>query len=232
MRRPKAAMLQWARERWFSVKEHLFLRRYDNRADRFGAIYAKRIWQNPESASGFGSTLAATAQLRRGLEELVEEEAIETILDAPCGDYNWQSRMRIDADYTGVDIVPDLIAENTARFGSARVAFAVADLVEDDLPGADLVLCRECLNHLPLGDAIRALDNVAGAARRFLLVTHYPDCSSNTEQAASFRFRRLNLTLPPFNLRAPDGFIGEGDYEAGKQVAIWRLEAGPLRARH
>ena len=219
-------MIQWARRIWFGIKESRFLRQYRDRAGRFGAIYAQRMWQNPESASGFGSTLAATAQLRDGLETLLAEEEIGSVLDAPCGDFNWQSHLRMDADYLGLDIVPDLIAENRLRHGTDRVRFDVADVVEDSLPGADLVMCRECLNHLGLDDARKAAENLAGAARRFLVITHYPDCRENVDQPASFRYRQLNLTLPPFNFRAPDASIDESNYEEGKRMAIWRLDAG------
>ena len=222
-------MIAAARSLWFAFKERLFLRRHATRKERFSAIYSERIWQNPETASGFGSTLAATADLRAGLRQLIAAEEVGCILDAPCGDYNWQGELAFEGDYLGLDIVPDLIARNSLEHGSPRKRFAVADLVEDELPGAELVLCRDCLNHLPLADADRGLANLEHAAQRFLLVTHYPACTSNVEQEASFRYRPLNLTLPPFSLRQPDEIIDESAFEAGKQVAIWRIGAGCLR---
>ena len=223
-------MIRQARSLWFSFKERLFLRRHATRAQRFSAIYEERIWQNPETASGFGSTLSATGELRRGLVALIEQEGVLSILDAPCGDYNWQPALGFVGHYTGVDIVPDLIAENRRQYGNDRTGFEVVDLVEEVLPRAELVLCRECLNHLPLEDAAKALEHLEQAAQRFLLVTHYPGCTANQEQPASFRYRPLNMTLPPFSLRPPDAVIEESAFEAGKQVAIWRMEGRALRA--
>ena len=223
-------MIAAARSLWFAFKERLFLRRHATREERFSAIYHERIWQNPESASGFGSTLAATADLRAGLARFIAAERVKSILDAPCGDYNWQGELAFEGDYLGLDIVPDLIARNTREHGSPHTSFAVADIVEDAIPASELVLCRECLNHLPLADAAKALANLERAAQRFVLVTHYPACTLNVEQPASFRYRPLNLTLPPFSLRQPDEIIDEGAFEAGKQVAIWRMGEQPLRA--
>ena len=218
-----------ARRVWFAVKERLFLQRHRSQADRFGAIYRERLWQNPETASGFGSTLAATRELRSGLATLISEKDIASWLDAPCGDFNWQSALDFNGHYVGADIVPEMIAANRQRHGNDRREFIVADIVRDELPAAQMVLCRECLNHLPLEDGVKALANLERSATRFVLVTHYPYLSGNRQQAASLRYRPLNLTLPPFGLREPDATIDEGAFEPGKQVAIWDLANGPLR---
>jgi SAM-dependent methyltransferase len=222
-------MLIWRLRRgWFSIKEAIFLRRYRGRGERFAQIYRQRLWGSPESASGEGSTLEATGPTRVALARLIESHAIRSILDAPCGDFNWMSQVPFAGDYTGVDIVPELIAANAARFGAARRRFAVGDIVAEPLPEADLVLCRECLNHLPLADACAALERLAEAARKLLVVTHYPQVRFNPDQPASFRFRRLNLELAPFGLRPPDAVIDESHFSPGKVLAVWDMTT-PLR---
>lgn len=224
-------MINRLRNAWFKTKELLFLRQNRDRSQRFGEIYRKRLWKNPESASGFGSTLAATEPTRKALADLIRDHSIGSILDAPCGDFNWMSHLEFAGDYTGLDIVPELIAENNRLHGNARRHFAVGDIVLEDLPFADLVMCRECLNHLPLGDGKDALEHLAKATRKLLLVTHYPQILNNAEQPASFRFRSLNLTLPPFNLRQPDHIIDESHFEAGKVLGVWDVSAGSVISR-
>ena len=209
----------------------MFLGKHRTIADRFGAIYHRRMWQNPESASGFGSTMEATGQLRAGLEALFAEHEVTSWLDAPCGDFNWQGAVAFGGTYIGADIVPELIADTSRAHAGEGRSFIVADIARDTLPQAEAVLCRECLNHLPLADGLAALANLEGAASRFVMVTHYPDCTANAEQPASFRYRPLNLTRAPFDLRGPDASIDEGAFEPGKQVAIWDLAKGPLRRR-
>lgn len=222
-------IVDYLRRAWFAIKERVFLWRNANRHARFAAIYARNLWKNPESASGYGSTLDATRQARTGIEQLIGHFGITSILDVPCGDFNWMQALRFDGAYTGGDIVPDLIAANTARYGSDMRRFQVLDLVADTLPAADLVLCRECLNHLSLPEAAAAAANLGAAAGRLLVITHYPDHAENADQPASFRYRRLNLTLPPFNLRAPDRMIDESETEPGKVLAVWDVTTAPLR---
>lgn len=215
-----------ARSIWFAIKEWLFLSRYGERGTRFSAIYRNNMWKNAESASGFGSTLEATRQAREGLERLIRQHAVQSILDAPCGDFNWMRHLRFDGSYTGGDIVPDLVAANNASYGTDKRQFVAIDLVTHQLPRADLVLCRECLNHLSLDEAAAALKNLAAAAGKLLVVTHYPAHPANTDQAASFRYRSLNLTLAPFNLREPDELIDESHSEPGKVLAVWDISRG------
>ena len=220
-------LLYRARLAWFSLKEALFLRRHATRAARFAAIYGRRLWgAGEESASGEGSSLVATAAARSGLAGLIAAHRVGSILDAPCGDCHWIAQVSFAGDYRGVDIVPELIAANRTRHTGPGRSFAVADIVNDPVPPADLVLCRECLNHLPLADGRAALANLAAAAGKLLVVTHHPAIIENGDQAASFRFRRLNLTLPPFGLRAPDALIDEGEWAEGKTLAVWDMARG------
>ena len=221
-----SSLVRLARGAWFALKERVFLRRHAGRRARFDAIYHGNMWKNPESASGFGSTLLATRQAREGLECLIAAHGIRSILDAPCGDFNWMRELRFDGEYIGGEIVPGLIEANQARYGSDKRRFLHFDLVADDLPRADLVLCRECLNHLSLEEAAAALRNLAQAARKLLIVTHYPQHGSNADQQASFRYRHLNLTRAPFGLRLPDTVIDESESEPGKVLAVWDLNKG------
>ncbi|MFN5901647.1 MAG: class I SAM-dependent methyltransferase [Novosphingobium sp.] len=212
-----------ARNFWFKIREQLFLSRYGERKARFAAIYRNNMWKNAESASGFGSTLDATRQAREGLEQLIQQYDVQSILDAPCGDFNWMKELQFDGHYTGGDIVADLIAANNARYASDKSRFQQIDLVADQLPSADLVLCRECLNHLSLAEAAAALNNLVTASRKVLVVTHYPALTANADQETSFRYRPLNLTHAPFNLPKPDAVIDECASEQGKVLGVWDI---------
>ena len=223
---PRASAADLARRVWFKIKERIFIALLPSRNARFRAIFRRRMWKNPESFSGFGSTLQATGEARAGLASLIAEHSIRSILDAPCGDFNWMRELAFEGNYLGLDIVPELIARNVELYRDARRDFAVADIVAERLPVRDLVLCRECLNHLPLADGRAALGNLADAAGRLLVVTHYPAQARNAEQPASFRFRPLNLTLAPFWLREPDRVIDESGSEAGKVLAVWDKQRG------
>src|ERR1700690_4609194 len=65
-------------------------------------------WGDAESISGPGSNLRVTEEIRKAIPELIADLGVRSILDIPCGDFNWMSRLDLGVDYTGADIV-DLI---------------------------------------------------------------------------------------------------------------------------
>jgi SAM-dependent methyltransferase len=213
---------------WFAARERYFLFQNPSRAGRFATIYRERMWGNSESASGFGSMLQATIGTRTGMESLLRAHSIGSLLDAPCGDFNWMRQLRFEGQYTGCDIVEDLIAQNQRLYGNERRLFRRLDICQDELPQCDLVLCRECLNHISFDEIARALPNLERAARMLLVITHHPGVKENRDQTSSFRFRPLNFTLSPFGFRSPDALIDEGDYDPGKCLGVWDLRRGGL----
>src|SRR5262249_52047244 len=128
-------------------------------AARFERIEQTNLWGAATSVSGLGSEDRATAAIREALPGLLQRCGARSLLDAPCGDAGWIGSVKLDVDYTGIDIVPSLIAANTARAarGEMRGRFLVADITSDALPACDLVLCRDCLVHLSFQNIARAV---------------------------------------------------------------------------
>ena len=65
----------------------------------FNAIYEADYWDTPESKSGGGSTIKATAQYVPQLIAAINELGVKSMFDAPCGDLNW---MPLVIDQTGI----------------------------------------------------------------------------------------------------------------------------------
>ena len=65
--------------------------------------------------------------------------------------------------YHGIDIVPGLIADLQQRADAGELpgTYKLADLTCDDLPGCDVILCRDCLVHLSFANVERAVANMA-----------------------------------------------------------------------
>ena len=197
--------------------------------DRFGEIFRQNIWGSPETASGVGSTLDATQAIRAGLVDICKEFNIRSLLDAPCGDYGWMSSLMLPLEsYTGVDIVPELVEKNQRVYQTKNVRFAVADLTNDELPKADVILCRDCLVHLSFQNIKKALANFAHSQSAYLLTTTFPEHNDNAD-IEDGDWRLLNLERSPFDFPEPLRLINErctefaGAYD-DKSLALWRID--------
>lgn len=192
--------------------------------------YETNEWESNESVSGPGSTINYTENIRREIPRLVGKLAIQTILDAPCGDYNWFKLIKWDKEisYIGGDIVQPLVESNQSSYGNQNVKFIKIDIMQDVLPAADLWLCRDCLFHLSQHDIMLVIDNFLRSDIRYLLTTTYSECDENWDIPTG-SFRLLNLQLPPYSFCKPITMID--DWIEGhpvRHLALWDQES--LRA--
>jgi len=191
----------------------------------FQHIHDTNLWGAPESVSGLGSELDATRTLREALPALLAELKVEVLLDLPCGDFGWLSRTELPVKrYVGGDIVASIVERNRALYGKE---FMQLDLCSSELPKADLVLCRDCLVHLPFEWIERAVANLKRSGSKWLLTTTFLECDKN-EDIAVGDWRILNLELAPFCWKPPERVIVEGCTESGggyrdKALGLWQI---------
>ena len=197
----------------------------------FTNIYKANAWQDAESVSGPGSTRARGADFRAGLISLIDAYGIRSIVDAPCGDFNWMQDVLAERDllYTGVDVVEPLIQNNIRRHARASRRFLCADITRADLPAADLILCRDGLVHLSFADARAAIRNFRRSGARHLLATTFVDRTRNADIATG-GWRTLNLQSAPFHLPPPLALVDEhcrisGGQYRDKRLGLWTLAA-------
>lgn len=198
--------------------------------DVFRYIYERNAWNSRESASGVGSELGRTEALRREFPRLLEQLETRTLLDVPCGDLNWISRVDLSGiSYIGGDIVPELVESNIRRFGDAsdgRKRFAVIDITRDELPVADTILSRDCLVHLSNDQVGQALENIQRSPQiKWMVLTQFDGVEENREIVTG-RWRPTDLCRAPFNLPEPDFLLDEQFTERGayqQYLGVWRL---------
>ena len=135
---------------------------------------------------------------------VVAEGFPRIFVDAPCGDLNWM-RFVIDEcptiDYIGGDIVKPMIDTNTERYGRPGVRFIELDITSDMLPSVDLMICRDCLFHLPEEEIFKFIDNFINSDIKYLLTTSYYDDGSVSANTAIHpgNWFDLNLLSTPYN---------------------------------
>jgi hypothetical protein len=207
-----------------------------DRAARFQRIFEENAWGNSESISGEGSNLERTSVVRAKLPALLAKHGVRSLLDAPCGDFYWMKEVLLrgidyDIDYIGADIVPEIIERDVEWYAGPRRRFVLCDLVSDPLPKADLILCRDCLVHLPYAETRRAIDNFRRSGAVWLLTTTFTGDRENREIEIG-DWRPINLERPPYAFPPPLDVINEEsdevDEELGafpdKSLGLWRLD--------
>lgn len=169
--------------------------------ERFTWIYQNNYWGDSESVSGPGSTLQATANLRKELPKLIADFSVTTIFDAPCGDFSWMRHVLndVEVNYIGGDIVEPLIKELEAKYGSQRTRFLHIDLTKESFPQADLLICRDLLFHLSFKDTRAVLQNfVDSDVQYFLTTTHNNGVDFVNKDIETGGYRGIDLFLEPY----------------------------------
>lgn len=197
--------------------------------DVFTEIYKTNRWKSLESISGEGSEIKQVETLIKELDELTVKFEISSVLDLPCGDFNWMQKVNLSKiDYLGGDIVKELIDSIVKKFKSfENVNFVVLDLINDNLPKKDLIIVRDCLVHLSYDDIFKSIKNIKASGSKFLLTTTYPNHKLN-DDIITGDWRRLNLMEKPFHFPKPILTIVENCTEshgryADKSMLLWDI---------
>ncbi len=197
--------------------------------NKFSKIYQNNFWECAESVSGIGSTLKQTEIIRKEIPILLNEMNFKSLLDMPCGDFNWLNKIELNVDkYIGGDIVPELIIQNKKKYENNIRTFKVLDITRSRLPKVDVILCRDCLDHLSYKDIFKALKNFKNSNSKYILSTTYTNRSKN-RNIFSGGWRPLNLQLPPFNFPKALKIINEKCTQANgkisdKSLGLWMFE--------
>ena len=178
-----------------------------NKEDKFTWVYKNNYWGSDESLSGPGSTLYYTENLRKELPKLITDFNINSVLDAPCGDFNWMKVLLpvLNVNYIGADIVQDLVDSHNSNYKNEVIQFLKLNLITDNLPYADLLICRDCLLHLSNEDIQSILTNFVNSKISYLLITTYKNKNNFQNKNIKSTYwhtvpaREIDLFLYPFN---------------------------------
>ena len=162
-------------------------------------MYERNVWQRTDT-SGPGSSMEATADYRRYLQELMRRKHVRKVLDLGCG--LWEHLSGVDwtgIEYLGVDPVPSVIARNSGSHQTPERRFMVGQVADvPDLASFDLVLIKDVLQHLPNTMIMDILARLRPARR--LLITNDLNHRKFNEDCQLGGWRMLDLERTPFNL--------------------------------
>ncbi len=230
------------REKWFSPLVFVFFIFFkcsgvgspEGGYSIFQIIYQNNWWGGKESVSGVGSDSEQTKIIKIEVPKLLKLFNVETMLDLPCGDFNWMKciDLSILKSYVGGDIISDLIEKNNKLYKKNNVSFVVMNIITSSIPRVDLIMCRDLFVHMPFKDIKLALKNLKSSGSTFLLITTNPSRTTNIDTGVG-GWRRLNFEVAPFCFPKPLYIINEGCTEregqdSDKSLALWKLNDLPL----
>lgn len=198
-----ALKLTWAKI--MVGRNRQFIKDLKTPEDRFTKIYSTNHWNSLESKSGEGSTLENTESIRNELPKIFEKYKIRSMLDAPCGDFNWMQSVTQNSSikYIGGDIVKPMTEKNQAQYGNKDTSFVHLDLTKNSLPMVDILFCRDCLFHLSYQDIEKVLENFLSSKITYLLTTSnvaFDDPRINNSNITTGDMRPIDLFSEPFSL--------------------------------
>lgn len=196
----------------------------------FSKPYYRGTWSSSESHSGSGSELSQTQVLIKKLPEVLRELKVQSMLDLPCGDFNWMQKVDLSGiSYIGADVVTPIVKNNQRLFARPGRRFLQLNLIVDNLPNADLVFTRDCLVHLSFDDIFRALKNVCRTEAKYLAMTTFTNRNVNNDIPTG-AWRVLNMEAAPFSIPPPIYLINEQCTEcdgiySDKSLGFWSAES-------
>ena len=191
----------------FFLTLHFFTAAYGDTSVEaiFTEIYDKNVWgvNSDGGLSGSGSTLAATERYRSFLAKFFQDYNIRSVVDFGCGDWGFSRKINWEGiEYIGLDVVKSIIHQNQQKYTRPNVHFLHADGLSYDLPSADLLICKDVLQHLSNEEILQFLHQVDKF--KYCLITE--DANPNTQTSdnspvAILHYRWIDLTKPPFNVQ-------------------------------
>lgn len=171
----------------------------------FSDIYKRGEWgvdANKKGTSGSGSNPQNAKLYITFLQTFLSENNIKSVVDLGCGD--WQIGKVINWDgikYLGVDVVDSIISENAKTFSASNITFLKADGIDYILPKADLLICKDVLQHLPFKD-IQSIIKQFEKYKYCIVINDVDPIKLTCENVDIPRgyYRYLDVTKPPFSL--------------------------------
>jgi len=189
----------------------------------FSTIYETAEWGTNEDGKGYsgeGSLVKNALPYIKFLKDFIVENKIKSVVDLGCGD--WTFTKTIDwsgVDYTGIDVVPSVLQNNKRLYSKPNVRFICADATKVKIPKADLLICKEVLQHLSDQDVKAILKQAKNY--KYCLFTNDVDPltrTSNNGDIESGAWRTIDLTKPPFNLNGNE--VLSYDAHGNKKVVL------------
>jgi SAM-dependent methyltransferase len=156
-----------------------------------------------KGTSGEGSKLENARPYINYLQQFLIDKSIKSVVDIGCGD--WQLHRHIDfgsTEYTGFDVFQEIVEKNKKLYSSDRICFYAKDVINNDIPGVDLLIIKDVLQHWPTSQILKLLPKIKSF--KYALITNDYDkwnpLRNNSDISDFGGWRTLDLRKEPFGL--------------------------------
>jgi 2-polyprenyl-3-methyl-5-hydroxy-6-metoxy-1,4-benzoquinol methylase len=164
----------------------------------FSKIYKEDLWHG---GSGAGSKIENVKEYVDILQKYIDKPEIKTVLDLGCGDWQFSKFLDLSSvSYLGVDVVESVIDSNNSLYSAPNIEFIGRDITTYEIPKADLIICKDVLQHLCNKDVIEILIKIIKSSKFSLITNDFTSGDKVNKDINNGNYRCLDLSLSPFNL--------------------------------
>ena len=157
----------------------------------FSTIYEKSLWGKSDEQffSGTGSLPINSKVYIEWINQFLKIKNIKSIVDLGCGDFRVSKQLDLkDINYTGCDVVPQLIEHNNETFGNDKISFQQCNIIENPLPEGELCLIRQVFQHLSNKSILSTLQKMK--KYKYILITDFQPHADT---------KKINNDIPNFS---------------------------------
>lgn len=210
------------------------LKRNQDVATTFRNIYSDKLWGGSEDEkfnSGAGSEDSISIRFIEFTTKYITDNNIKTIVDLGCGDFRVGSKIVSPTieKYIGIDVVEELINHHQNAYGSEIISFNCLNIINDELPDAELCIIRQVLQHLSNHQVAEILVKVR-KYKYLIICDHIPGGNftpnKDKRHGADIRLKYnsgLVFNESPFNenLKIVDTFILKNFGDGTSKLLTW-----------
>jgi hypothetical protein len=169
------------------------------------------------------SSIPGTETLRSQLPKLFEQYNIYSMFDAGCQDCEWAHLLSAFVEYHGGEINPELV--EVAKSKHPDLDVVKFNILTDQFPQVDLLFVRDVTIHFSDVEKKIFFKNFKDSNIPWLLITHLPDESVNTDIVSDMSIRTAitNWCLSPWNWPAPQDNAWEFNPN-GRSMSLWHRD--------
>lgn len=180
--------------------------RLDRARAAFTEIYDGDLWQ----LGAVPPPVDLEQHIATLIQDTIRKYQIKTVVEFGCGFWNYAKLVDwTGLTYDGYDVVLGPVRYNAGTYGAANIRFhQLVDGVE--LAPADLLICKDVLQHLPTEDVLHYLATFKELFSYMLIFNASTPEENLNGPIGHGEFRPLRLDLPPFDeaLEVVDGWDG------------------------